>query len=182
VDVVSNVGRWQSYYDARGPAPFAFDASPVFAIGAEWLAGCASVADWGCGGGWLSTLVGPDRYIGVDGSKTAAVTVVADLADYHGCSEGIFIRHVLEHDYRWSQILDNALEAFDKRMVLVLFTPWHDGDDDTVQLRWEAGFEVPTLAFRRDVIEARLERFVWDLVEVPSPAAYGLERVFLIER
>jgi hypothetical protein len=181
---VSLVGRWQWFYDTQpSEGPFAFDpAERVFQIGADWFAGCATIADWGCGGGLLSRFVGADRYVGVDGSTTAAVSVVADLTDYHVHSDGVFMRHVLEHNYRWERILDNALDAFDQRMVLVLFTPWHDGDGDVRELRWEAGFEVPTLAFRAGAIEAKLNGFDWEFVEVVSPSAYGSERMFLIER
>lgn len=33
------------------------------------------------------------------------------------------MRHVLEHNYDWKVILENALDSFSKRMCLILFTP-----------------------------------------------------------
>lgn len=180
---MSNVGRWDWYYDGKPTEAFGFDDSPAFQICANWLQDCETVADWGCGGGNFSRFVDAARYIGVDGSKTWAVDVVADLEEYHGESDGIFLRGVLEHNYRWEKVLDNALAAFRKRMALVFFSPWHTGPEDAFELQFEAGFEVPTLAFRRGAIEAKLAGLTFELLEIGAPSsAYGSDRVFLIEK
>jgi hypothetical protein len=33
------------------------------------------------------------------------------------------MRHILEHNYEWARVLDNALASFTQRMALILFTP-----------------------------------------------------------
>lgn len=178
---MSNLGRWQAFYDSvdRG-IPFGYDDSPVFAHAAWWMEDCEVVADWGCGGGHLRRFIDGGRYLGVDGSSTWAVDVVADLEDYHGRTDGIFMRGVLEHNYRWETVLANALAAFKKRMALVFFTAWHEGPEEFVELAFEEAYGVPTLAFRRDAIEARLEGFVFDYSDVDS--MHHVDHVFLIER
>jgi hypothetical protein len=37
---------------------------------------------------------------------------VVDLAHYRSNVPGIFMRHILEHNYEWARILDNALASF----------------------------------------------------------------------
>ena len=42
---------------------------------------------------------------------------------YRRIVPGILLRHVLEHNYKWPVILQNALEDFTVRMVIVLHIP-----------------------------------------------------------
>ncbi len=176
------VGNWQWHYDRQERRPFGFSESAAFRIGAEWLRGCETVADWGCGGGLLREHVTPGRYIGIDGSKTWAVDVVADLIKYREPSDGLFMRNVLEHNYAWDRILRNAVSAFRQRMVLALFTPWHDGQESSCELRFEEEYGVPTLAFRRDAIERHLDGLRFDLLELDSGSFYKADHVYLIEK
>ena len=182
----SNVGRWDHVYRDRPPGvTFGYSRSEAFQIGARWLARCPLVADWGCGGGMLRDYIPADRYRGVDGSATWAADVHTDLAEYREPSAGVFMRNVLEHDWRWDDILGNALAAFEWRMVLVIFTPWHTGREPVRQLRWEADYRVPTLQFRRDTITGRLDaagvRWLCHELEA-APSYYGVEHVFLIDK
>lgn len=182
---VSNVGRWDWYYRHRDTGkPFGYSPSVAFRVGADWLADCATVADWGCGGGLLREHVPSTRYVGVDGSHTSAVDVVADLEVYRMPSDGVFMRNVLEHNEQWEQVLTNALAAFRQRMVLVLFTPWHDGPDDAHLIQFEKRYEVPTYSFRRDAIESRLDAagVSWKLVTIEAESVFGVEHIFLIEK
>jgi hypothetical protein len=178
----SNVGRWDRIYSLPGtedPAPYADTAT--YRMGAEWLARCPLIEDWGCGKGWLRTLVAPDRYRGIDGSRTPHADVVADLADYRSQVPGVFMRHVLEHDFRWKRILDNALDSFSDRMALILFTPF---GDETRDIEWEDPPGVPNLSFRLDDLAERIDvtGASWDLETVESAAKYKVEHVFRIAR
>jgi hypothetical protein len=177
---VSNVGRWDFFYADKPEHPFGYDDSPAFKMGADFLADCETVADWGCGGGNFSRFVEPERYVGVDGSKTWAVSVVADLEEYRGESDGIFLRGVLEHNYKWDKVLENALASFRKRMVLVFFTDFHAGPEDAFELSYELPYGVPTLAFRQGAIEAFLDGFIFELHQVKS--MHHIDHVYLIER
>ena len=117
----SSAGKW-NYADVVDRTSYGDSTS--YQKGAEFLKGLA-VEDWGCGMGWMRNFVdGP--YVGIDGSKSKFSDKVEDLTKYTSKTEGLFIRHVLEHDWRWEEILHNALSSFTKRMVLVFFTPYAD--------------------------------------------------------
>jgi len=66
----------------------------------------------------------PGKYIGIDGSDTPFASRIADLRTYRSKAEGILIRHVLEHNYDWEAILAGAVESFQKKLCLILFTPF----------------------------------------------------------
>lgn len=178
----TSLGRWQWFYDQQGAAPFGYSESPAFEMGADWLADCDTIADWGCGGGLFSRHIPADRYIGVDGSQTGAVTVVADLATYREPSDGVFMRNVLEHNYDWATILDNALAAFRQRMALTVYTPWHDGPEPSSEILFEDAYGVPLLSFRRDALEARMAGVTYELHDVEAGSYYGLDHVYLISK
>lgn len=179
---MTNVGLWDRWYASLRPgdAPEPYGLSDTYRLGAEWLADCALVEDWGCGKGWLRTLVGADRYRGVDGSQTPFADVIADLAGYRSIVPGVFMRHVLEHDFRWQVILRNALLSTAERMALILFTPL---GSETRDIEWEPDPGVPNLSFALEDLEAVMvaagARWTYETIE--SPAKYGTETIFRIE-
>lgn len=175
---VSNVGKWDRWYAMLGSEPEPYCDTETYRIGAEWLAGLR-VADWGCGKGWMRRFVPPELYYAVDGSKTPFADEYADLATYRRQSEGVFMRHVLEHDWRWELILDNALAAFTRRMCLVLFTPPSEGA--TFDMEWEPDPGVPNLSFAPADIEKRLGHVTWTK-RTAGGAKYGPETLYMIER
>jgi hypothetical protein len=180
--MATNLGKWDRIYGLPGteePAPYA--DTPTYRMGAAWLKDCALIEDWGCGKGWLRTLVDPLRYRGIDGSHTPHADVIADLANYRSQVPGVFMRHVLEHDYRWEQILDGALASCTERMALVLFTPLVD---ETHDLEFEDPPGVPNLAFRLQDLTARMDAagVTYTRRTVKSTAKYGAETIFRISR
>jgi hypothetical protein len=68
----TNLGKWDYVLSERpvrmlggaydGPQPIGL--TRTYELGVAWLAGCELVEDWGCGLGWVRTLVGPDRVPG----------------------------------------------------------------------------------------------------------------------
>ena len=90
----------------------------TYGIAAEFLRDCSFVEDWGCGMGWMRTLVSPERYRGIDGTKTPFSDAVVDLVKYRSKVSAVFMRHVLEHNYRWADILDNALASFKEALAI----------------------------------------------------------------
>jgi hypothetical protein len=114
-----SAGKWDYskgqviYY---GPATTYVEAAKLLDVDG-W-----TVADWGCGSAAAKKYFNRAKYIGVDGSPGFA-DKVADLREYHEPSDGILLRHVLEHNYDWPEILINALQAARKRLVIVLFLP-----------------------------------------------------------
>src|ERR1700722_11100627 len=102
------VGRWDQWYaglDAASP----YGDVRSYEVGAAFLADCELVEDWGCGKGGMRQYVAPDSYRGIDGSRTPFADVIADLREYRSDVDGVFVRHVLEHNYDWRTILSNVL-------------------------------------------------------------------------
>lgn len=176
---MSNVGKWDDWYrSATTPAPFG--DSDSYKMGADYLQDCDTVEDWGCGQGWFSRHR-PDGCIGVDGSHSPFAARIADLEQYRSSVDGIFMRHVLEHNYQWKSVLGNAIASFTRKFVLVIFTPWSDGE--TREMRFIERVGVPDLAFRKDDITEMLQGLDWELVELQSPLTiYGQEHLFLVRR
>lgn len=176
---MSNLGKWNDWYAGlEEPAPFG--ATDSYRLGAEFLADCATVEDWGCGLGWFRQFrTGP--YVGVDGSQSPFADRIVDLGTYRSDCDGIFMRHVLEHNYAWRPILLNAVASFRHKMVLAIFTPWSDGE--TREIRFVERVGVPDIAFRQRDIEELLGGLEWELRELCSPQViYGVEHVYLIGR
>lgn len=183
---VSNLGKWDPWYSqlAEDADPEPYGYSEAYRLGAEWLAGCSPVEDWGCGRGWLRTLIPPeDRYVGLDGTASPFTDLVVDLAEYTSQVPGIFMRGVIEHDYRWQSILANALTSFTECMVLVLFTPM--SETDTHEIAWVEEIGVPDISFSMaDIVELMLGQGLhWICHEIKTPGSgYGVETIFKIWR
>lgn len=106
-------------------ASYGLDES--YRLGMDFLAGCKEVEDWGCSSAYAKRFC-KTSYIGVDGTPGQA-DVVVDLSTYQSNPEGIFMRHVLEHNDSWRDLLANALKSFTKRMTLVTFTGLKDQEE-----------------------------------------------------
>ena len=171
--------HWElKYRDATKPR--LYGDPKTYEMGARWLEGLF-VEDWGCGLGGLRRFVPEDRYRGIDGTWSRFADEVVDLEQYRSEVPGIFMRGVLEHNWGWQRVLDNALASFTRRMALVLFTPWAEGE--TYPMKVYPGFDVPDLSFRRQDIVERFGEIEWTSEEnIPTDTQYGLEHVFMLER
>lgn len=175
---MSNLGKWDTHYDGAESA--AYGDSESYRIGAEWLAKCSTVEDWGCGLGWFRQFLTPEQtYIGVDGSQSQFADVIADLEVYRSTTAGLFMRHVLEHNRNWRPVLANALASFTQRMALIIFTPWQQ---ETTEIRVEGAYgDVPTIGFARKDIVGALDGVQYVERSVGSPrTVYGVEHLYLI--
>jgi hypothetical protein len=183
-----NKGKWNKLYESLPSAPSAFlyGETQTYKIGADLLADCKTVEDWGTGAG------GFKRYrqdaIGVDGSNTPYADVIADLTAYRSSVEGIFMRHVIEHNYEWRTILINALASVTKRLVIVLFTDLSDSNTEAVegaeQENAAFGVFVPTLRLSREELKTvfigRCAAF--KITGVPSTTRYGTETIIVVDK
>lgn len=179
--MASVTGLWDRWYAIGLDEPQPFGDTITYAAGVEWLAGCALVEDWGCGKGWLRTLIPPERYRGVDGSRTPFADVVADLAEYRSRVPGVFMRHVLEHNQRWRGILRNAAASATERLFIVLFTPLVE---KTRRIAYWEDPGVPDIAFRLEDITSRLARAGWDwtVETVETATQYDTETMLRCRR
>lgn len=141
---------------------------------------CEFIEDWGCGSAWGRQYVPAGHYRGIDGSPEAAhfADVVSDLRYYQSPGvDGIFMRHILEHNLDWHLILDNAIKSFRKRYCLVLFTPFSE------QTRRLTGNGLYDLSFRKDELTDRFGPDVtWTDEHLETATQYGVEHMFFIER
>lgn len=178
--LASPIGNWEALFRANRD-PFPFGDTLTYEKAAQYLDGLETVEDWGCGQGWFRRYLNPSvNYKGIDGSRSPGLDVVADLATYTSKTEGLLLRHVLEHNEGWSAILHNALESFTKRMVVVLFTPFAQV---THQIAFNPTIGVPDIAFAKDDLTAQFKGFQWRLEEnLRTKTQYGVEHVFYLER
>lgn len=175
---MSNLGKWNRWYTDLDE-PQSYGSTETYRIGAEFLADCDTIEDWGCGKGFMRTLIDPKRYRGIDGSETRFADIVADLFNYRSKADGVFLRHVLEHDYRWAQILENAAWSARRKLVVVLFTPM---SDKTHEIAWNEDPGVPDLSFCIDDLEAiLLDKFDLKYQQLETKTQYGSETVLLCE-
>jgi hypothetical protein len=124
---MSECGKWDHIYaGASREHPRSYGEKVTYAKGFVYLWTCGLIEDWGCGEGFLRLLCRKDQYRGLDGSITPGADEIVDLETYRSCVPGIFMRHVLEHNLEWKKILLNALNSFQYKMALVLFTPFAD--------------------------------------------------------
>lgn len=184
---MTNMGKWDSWYSGlKIEEPQNFGETTSYQIAAEWLQDCHQIADWGCGKGGFRSFVKPEQYIGFDGSQTPFADQIVDLATFQYQSEGVLLRHVIEHDYRWHDILRNAGASYTRRMVLVLFTPLILSEEIVVK---EIDFQylgalggVPDLSFSKAAIQEVLPDGLVGVQLIKSITQYGGESIFLYER
>ena len=142
------------------------------------------IEDWGCGYGGFKKFIGGDqKYIGVDGSVSPFADVIADLTEYRSEPDGLLLRHVLEHNPRWQAVLENALASFQKRMVIVIFTPFVCRTKVVNRYpSWrgdERGVDMVDIGFNREELLALLDgRFSWEVERVRTNTQYRREHLF----
>lgn len=176
---MSNLGLWNRWYDGiTEPSPYGLTVT--YQMGADWLDSCSLIEDWGCGKGWFKTVY-KNKYIGIDGSETPYSDKVVDLEEYTSSVPGIYMRHVLEHNYKWDIILSNALKSFKERMVLIIFTP--ESDDITKEIAFSKDPGVPDISFCfSDLFEIFKQHdvFVYDYQTLKTDTQYKTETIFAL--
>jgi hypothetical protein len=175
--MTSNLGRWTAHSKRESPQLFGWPQS--YEIATSWLLDHGTVYDLGCGSGYARRCFPEGSYLGVDGSASRWCDSVQDLVDFKAVPnfpcDSILMRHVLEHDWRWKEILRMAVSSFRDRMALVLFIP--PTTNPTTSL-WEenpGGGDVPNLQLNID-----------ELLEIVSPflvtTVEAKEWIFLLSR
>lgn len=176
----TNVGKWDRWYHGLSE-PQPYGDTVTYQAGADWLAGCELIEDWGCGKGWMRHFVPADRYRGIDGSHSPFADEVVDLTTYRSDVPGVFMRHVLEHNYDWSRILDNAVTSARERLFLVLFTPLVG---TTREIAYAEDPGVPDIAFHLPDLtdHIRAAGFDWDAESIDTATQYGTETMVRCQR
>ena len=150
-----------------------YGQEPSYIKGMAWLDVCAKVEDWGCAKAYAKRYCEAE-YVGVDGTPGAA-DVVADLSTYRSKTPGLFMRHVLEHNYDWEQILQNALSSFTQRMSLIFYRPLKDKQKVIIPKN-PVELDLPRPKLRKMVDEVFVrEEFV-------KPSVHGFETIWYLEK
>lgn len=182
----SNLGKWDTWYKGLQPGienTAMYAEAWTYFMAAAFFADVQEVEDWGCGkGGFRRIFQG--KYIGIDGSATPFADKTADLCRYRSSAEAILLRHVLEHNYAWEQILASALLSFRRKLCLVLFTPFSDVTTEIAHNR-ELGVDVPDLSLSQQEIEVLFRRHQvhWRLFkDLNTKSQYKVEHVYCVWR
>lgn len=174
------LGKWDGWYKTLTQmGSFRYGNTVSYKLAEQFL-GQMDVEDWGCGAGGFRR-IHKGGYIGIDGSKNKFVDVVADLEDFISQTDGLMMRHVLEHNYAWEKVLDNAIASFRKRMCLVIFTPFDEVTHE-IDHNLRVGVDAPTLAFKREDIEKHFVGLKVKLLGVKSKTAYGIENIYFLAK
>jgi hypothetical protein len=178
------VQRWYSLQGVwnYGTLPrFNYGDDTTYRQGMAFLDGHGDIEDWGCGFAHARTFVSTSRYRGVDGSGSAA-DVIADLTTYRTTVDCIFMRHVLEHNFEWRQILANAVASFQRRMVVVIFTPFAATTHRIVSATEVTAVPVPDIAFRKADLTRCFAGCRYREESCRTRTQYGTEHVFYLEK
>jgi hypothetical protein len=181
-DPNDNRGKWNAWY--RGLSreqPQLYGNAATYLMAAAFLADVEEVEDWGCGKGGFS-LFCLGKYVGIDGSDTPFASRIADLRTHRSNADGILLRHVLEHNHDWEQILAGAVASFRRKLCLVLFTPFA-AETTEISHNRQVGIDAPTLSLARADIEAHFAGLSWRLIpDIRTPSEFGIEHVYLVWR
>ena len=181
--------KWNYWYKDltdQDMGSFRYSDTVTYGLGYTFLSDCKKIEDWGCGTGGFKRFIKPESnilYLGIDGSNTPFSDIKADLVNYSSKTEGIFMRHILEHNYEWEKVLSNACKSFSKKMCLVLFTHFVD---KTVEIghNLQHGVDVPDLSFKKEDLIAVFEKhnIRYRIESFNTDTGYSIEHVFYLEK
>lgn len=185
--------KWNNWYSGltkNDIGSFRYGDTITYKLGYEYLKFCDKIEDWGCGTGGFKRFFMNDylnKYIGIDGSKTPIADIKIDLTEYISNVDGIFMRHVLEHNYEWKKILENACKSFIKKMCLVLFTPLNNEiNNQTIEIahNLKHGVDVPDLSLNKNELIQIFEKYNinYELKVIESQTSYNVENIFFLNK
>lgn len=181
--------KWNDWYkdlDPNTPSHFKYSDTLTYEKGFNWLKPCEVIEDWGCGAGGFKRFFTDsvkNKYLGIDGSITPFSNIKADLTTYKSNVQGIYMRHILEHNYEWKKVLENALQSFTERFCLVLFTPFSNNTKEIAH-NLSHGVDVPDISFsKNDIIQTILNNnCVFTLESFQTNTGYQIEHIFYITK
>jgi len=181
----TNRGRWSTLIKGT-QRPFGDEVT--YHRAAQFLADCEQIEDWGCGFGWFSKILAghSDAHVqNLDGTKTEFSDRQVNLCNYRSQSEGILLRHVLEHNHGWRQVLENALHSFQRKLVIVIYTPFTKETHNRNDHEFEDGTTVPVISFRLEDLQdcfARHPEISVSEERLQTRTEFRDEQIFYLEK
>lgn len=155
----------------------------TYRIAGQYLSGAGLVEDWGCGTTYAREFIGAP-YRGIDGAMSKWASEKVELTKYKSQVPKILMRHVLEHNIEWRQILENMLQSFTDRAVLILFTQPSRAQSKDCNI--DPANDIPTFELcEKDLNEILFSKIMLDITmeEMKTDTApYGYECMYFIER
>lgn len=154
-----------------------------YKLAAEFLdAVPGEVRDWGCGTCYAQQFI-KSPYQGMDGCDSEFCDFHVDLALFKTSTPKALMRHVLEHNWDWKEILENMLNCFTIRAVLILFIPLAHEEEN---LSLNGDFNWPTLALRgsdfNSILAAHKEITVrYEKIETQTPP-FNFEGIYYLSK
>ena len=179
--------KWNNWYkdlDSNTvPNSFRYGDTVTYEKGYSFLKSCNQIEDWGCGTGGFKRFCSGIKYVGIDGSITPFADIKADLVTYKSKVNGIFMRHILEHNYEWKTILENAIESFTEKMCLVLFTPFSEVEKEIAH-NLKHGIDVPDLSLSKSELLGIFSKhnIDCDIESLSSDTGYGVEHILYLSK
>jgi hypothetical protein len=180
------------YTDATQRYPYGWDlsnpqqisvADESYKLAGGYLSGKGLVEDWGCGTTWARQYIHAP-YRGIDGAWSRWTDEIVDLRTYTSSVPKILIRHVLEHNWDWRIVLNNALQSFNDRMMLILFLRPGLEDKNIYRNSHDPHKHIPAIALSEPDLHSILDGagVTWHQEEVATKIESGYERVYFIEK
>jgi len=181
--IESLLHKWDyAYKGVSKNTIWSYGCDTTYKLAYNWLQDCELIEDWGAGMGFFKTLCKAGQYRGLDCSCTPHADEYVDFTAYRSQVPGIMMRHCLEHNHLWEDVLRNALASFTKRMALIIFTPWADKQ---TQICTDPKNGQPTFSFEPTQITNILKEcdVKWSMeMNIPTRTMHKLEHVFYIWR
>jgi len=150
-----------------------------------YLSGPGLVEDWGCGTTYARRFIGAP-YSGIDGCVSKFADEQVDLSKYQTSVPKILMRHVLEHNWDWREILENLLNSFTDRACLILFLRPGEKDKNISGSDLSDTSEWPGLSLCEDDLDAIMAAHedikVWKEDLETSTAPQNFERIYWLAR
>lgn len=171
-DINNLTGKWNVIYQ-KCITPINLGSEQTYKVGMEFLNDCNEVEDWGGGTGYAKKYCLSPRYEIIDGSLSKNNNIIQDLRNYKSKTEGIFMRHVLDHNPEWKLILNNALNSFTKKFCLIIGGKFRD-ETKIVNIIQDRG--ISNIEFKRSDIEQELKNFKFGYLNIDDEPVFFIEK------
>lgn len=175
--MISNIGRWSGWKDS---GPIQLGAVESYKQAIAWLDGYGDIVDWGGGTGYARRFIAKSGYSVLDGSKSQMNDALVDLASVHSISDCILLRHVLEHNHDWLDILTNMVASFRCRAVVVTFMPFASEvtlvDHEEQEFIGSVGQHVPVLRLSYELFLSVIQPYLVIQHQIGTEIVFCLEK------